>query len=79
VSTIIRLRIWFSYLIWEQETEVLIQPIFDEITQSAGSVPVTEPSVSPDFYTYTFVDFDGGVTIKLLIPQSNGINTSANV
>ncbi|MGL2993073.1 T9SS type A sorting domain-containing protein [Flavobacterium sp. TSSA_36] len=54
---------------------------FDEITQSAGSVPVTGATLPLDFEatTYAFVDFDGGVTTKVANPQKNGINTSANV
>ena len=54
--------------------------LFDEITQSAGSAPVTGATLPLDFEAanYTFVDFDGGVTTKVSNPQSNGINTSAN-
>lgn len=54
---------------------------FDEITQSAGAAPVAGAKLPLDFEaaTYTFVDFDGGVTTKVTNPQSNGINTSANV
>jgi hypothetical protein len=54
---------------------------FDEITQSAGAVPVPGATLPLDFEaaTYAFVDFDGGVTTKVANPQSNGINTSANV
>ncbi|WP_146841157.1 T9SS type A sorting domain-containing protein, partial [Flavobacterium glaciei] len=54
---------------------------FDEITQLAGSAPVTGATLPLDFEApnYTFVDFDGGVTTKVANPQSNGINTSANV
>ena len=54
---------------------------FDEITQSAGSAPVTGATLPLDFEaaTYSFVDFDGGVTTKVTNAQSNGINTSANV
>jgi hypothetical protein len=55
--------------------------LFDEITQSAGAVLVPGATLPLDFEaaTYTFVDFDGGVTTKVANPQSNGINTSANV
>ncbi|WP_281240217.1 putative Ig domain-containing protein [Flavobacterium praedii] len=55
--------------------------LFDEITQSAGSVAVSGATLPLDFEaaTYAFVDFDGGVTTKVTNPQSNGINTSANV
>ena len=58
---------------------------FDDV-KFGGSVapPVSNLPVLPvDFESgtvdYTFTDFDGGATIKIVNPQSSGINTSGNV
>ncbi len=57
--------------------------LFDDVRLTSSVTPPTQPVLPLDFesasITYTFTDFNGGGATKIANPQSNGINTSANV